>query len=93
MFSAWKLWFNGNPGYFCANTGVEKITAHTRIFMKFTLDSIGKKIWEKFNTIWRNFLIRITSAPGNEGMIGFVINEEGCITESNIQSSFDIGLQ
>ena len=32
-------------------------------------------------------------APGNECVSDFVSNELGQITEANIQSSFDIGLQ
>ena len=35
----------------------------------------------------------ITSAPGNEGVIDFVINEGGQINKKNFQSSFDIGIQ
>ena len=35
----------------------------------------------------------MASAPGNKGVGYFVINEWGRITEANIQSYFDIGLQ
>ena len=35
----------------------------------------------------------MTNAPGNEGVSYFVRNEGVHITEENIQSSFDIGLQ
>ena len=35
----------------------------------------------------------ITSVPGNRGVSGFVSNEGVHINKTNIQSSFDIGLQ
>ena len=54
-------------------------------FMKFTLDNTGKKLWKKFNTVWRKDLMMMTSAPGNEGVSDFVINEGGQITEANLQ--------
>ena len=41
----------------------------------------------------RKVLMILTSAPGNECVGAFVINEGGHINETNIQSSFDIELQ
>ena len=50
MISAWKLWLNVNPGYGCTNLGGETIIATIRLFTKFTLDIIRKKLRKKFNT-------------------------------------------
>ena len=69
------------------------ITSPIRPLMKFKFYSIRNKLWKKFNTEWRNFLMMMTSAPGNEGVSDFLRNEGGQINETNIQSSFDIGLQ
>ena len=76
---------NGNNVYGCTSAGGESITAYIRKFMKFTLDNTGKKLWKKFNTVWRKDLMMMTSAPGNEGVSDFVINEGGQITEANLQ--------
>ena len=38
-------------------------------YMNFTVDSVRKKLCKKFNNGRRKFLIMITSAPGNEGVM------------------------
>ena len=75
LFSAWKLWWNQNPGYSCTTAGRETITAPIYIFMKFTVDSIREKLWKKFNTGWREVLTTMKSAPVNEGVGDFGSNE------------------
>ena len=63
----------------------ETTNAPIRTLTIFTLDSIRKKLWNKFNTGQRKFLMLMTSAPGNEGVRNFVSNEEGNITDANLQ--------
>ena len=52
--------------------------------MKFTLDSINKKLCKKFNTGQRKVLMMMKSVPGNKYVSDFLINEGGQITEENI---------
>ena len=40
LFSAWKLWLSGNPGYICTNTGREMITAPIHPLINSTVGSI-----------------------------------------------------
>ena len=93
MFSLLGLWLDLNPGYSCTNSGREMVTTPIRPFMMFTVSSIRNKLWRKFNTGRKKVLIMMVSAPGNKGVSYFVINEGGRITEANLQSYFDIGLQ
>ena len=72
LFSAWKLWLNKNTGYSCTNAGGETITAHICTFMRFTKDSLHKKLLKKFNTWWKKVLMMMDSAPGNELVSDFV---------------------
>ena len=60
------------------------ITSPIRPLMKFKFYSIRNKLWKKFNTEWRKVLMIMTSAPGNEGVSNFVINEGGHINETNL---------
>ena len=79
LFNAWKLWLNVNYGYACTYAGRETITSPIRPFMKFTLDSIRKKLWKTYNTGWRKVLMKITGAPGNESVSKVLSNEGGHI--------------
>ena len=51
------------------------ITSPIRPFMKFTVESIRKKLWKKFNTGWKKVLMMMDSAPGNGCVSDFVRNE------------------
>ena len=93
LFSAWELWLNRNPDYSCTNAGRETITSPICIFMKFTADSICKKLWKNFNNGRKKVLMMMDIAPGNERVSDFTSNKWGQITKANLLSSFDIGLQ
>ena len=85
LFSAWKLWFSGNPDYICTNTGREMITAPIHPLMNSTVGSIRQKLWNKFNTGWKKVSMMMYIAPGNECVGSFVRNEWVNITEANFQ--------
>ena len=67
------------------------ITSPICPFMKFTLYIICNKLWKRFNTVWKKFLMMMTSAPGNEGVSYFVINEGGHIKEKNLNHLLTLG--
>ena len=65
---------NGNTGYSCNNSGVEMIIVPILPLVNFTVDSIHKKSWKKFNSGWKKVLMVMDSAPGNECVNDFMNN-------------------
>ena len=59
------------------------ITSTICPFMKFTLDSICKKLRKKFKNGWSKVLMTMKSAPGNEIVSDFVSNEGVHTNEKN----------